>query len=91
MIVSFRSRALAAFWNKNDAARIRPDHVPRLRVRLEALHLAQRPEDLHLPGFNFHRLRGRPVRYSVHISGPWCVTFAWDGADTVRVDYQQYH
>ncbi len=90
MIASFRSRALATFWNKNDAARIRPDHVARLRVRLEALHAAGQPEDLNLPGFNFHRLHGRPVRWSIHISGPWCVTFEWDGMDALRVDYEQY-
>ena len=91
MIASFRSRALAAFWNKGDAARIRPDHVERLRRRLEALHAAQQPEDLNLPGFDFHRLRGRPVRYAVHINGPWCLTFEWDGQDAVRADYEQYH
>ena len=91
MIRSFRSRALAAFWRKGDAARLRPDHVERARMRLDALTAAQRPEDMNLPGFDFHKLRGRPARYTVHISGPWCITFEWQGEDAVRVDYEQYH
>lgn len=92
MIRSFRSRALAAFWNRGDASRIRPDLAARVRVRLDALHAARRPQDLNLPGFDFHRLRGhRPTRYSIHVNGPWAVTFEWDGEDAVRVDLEQYH
>ena len=91
MIRSFRSRALAAFWNKGDASRIRPDHAVRLRLRLEALHAARLPADMNLPGFGFHRLHGRPVRYSVHVSGPWCLTFEWSGEDATRLEYEQYH
>jgi len=44
-----------------------------------------------LPGFNFHRLRGKPARWTVHVNGPWCLTFEWDGEDAVRVDLEQYH
>lgn len=91
MIRSFRSRALAAFWQRDDPSRVRPDLVARTRRRLNALHAAGRPEDMDLPGFNFHRLRGRPTRYTVHINGPWCLTFGWDGEDAVQVDLEQYH
>jgi proteic killer suppression protein len=42
-------------------------------------------------GFDFHRLHGKPVRYSVHVNGPWCVTFEFDGSHAFRVDYEQYH
>lgn len=91
MIRSFRSCALAAFWRKNDSAKIRADHVDRLRRRLDSLNAAQLPEEMNVPGYNFHKLRGKPVRYSVHISGPWCLTFAWEGDDAVLVDYEQYH
>ena len=91
MIRSFRSRALAAFWRRGDPSRVRPDLVARIRRRLDALHAAGRPEDMDLPGFNFHRLRGRPTRYTVHVNGPWCLTFGWDGEDAVQVDLEQYH
>ena len=91
MIRSFRSRALIAFWHERDARRMRTDLVERIRLRLETLGRATRPEDMNLPGFNFHRLRGRPVRYTVHVNGPWCITFEWEGEDAVRVDLEQYH
>ena len=91
MIRSFRNRGLAAFWTKGDEAKLRPDHVERVRRRLDQLAVAKRPEDLNVPGFNFHKLHGKPVRYAISISGPWRITFAWDGDDAVLVDYEQYH
>lgn len=91
MIRSFKSRALAAMWNKGDASKVRADLVVRVQRRLIALHAASRPEDVNVPGFDFHKLRGKPVRYTVHVNGPWCVTFGWDGEDAVDVDLEQYH
>lgn len=45
-----------------------------------------------LPGFDYHPLSGkRSGVYTVHVNGPWCVTFAWDGTDAIRVDLEQYH
>lgn len=91
MIRSFGSRALAALWHTGDAARIRPDLVKRIRVRLARLDAATKPEEMNVAGFNFYRLQGRPVRYTVHVNGPWCLTFEWEGEDAVRVDLEQYH
>jgi proteic killer suppression protein len=91
MIRSFRNRALAAFWFRNDRSRIRTHLVQRILSRLNSLDDAARPDEMNLPGFNFHRLRGKPVRYTVHINDPWCLTFEWEGEDAVRVDLEQYH
>lgn len=52
---------------------------------------AAKLRDLNLPGFDFHRLHGRPVRNSIHVNGPWCITFAWSEGDAYRVDLEQYH
>ena len=68
---------------------MRPDLIPRVRLRLDALNAAKRPEDMNAAGFNFHRLRGSPVRYTVHVNGPWCITFEWEGEDAARVDLEQ--
>jgi proteic killer suppression protein len=66
--------------------------VDRLLRRLDALDAAAMPEELNQPGFNFHALSGnRQGTYTVHINGPWCLTFEWDGADAIRVDLEQYH
>jgi proteic killer suppression protein len=58
---------------------------------LKVLDLAAAPSDLNVPGFNFYRLPGHPVRYSVHVNGPWCLTFEWEDRDAVRVNLEQYH
>jgi proteic killer suppression protein len=91
MIRSFRGRALAALWFRNDRSRIRADLIRRVLSRLNSLDDARRPDEMNLPGFNFHRLRGRPVRYTVHVNGPWRLTFEWEGEDASRVDLEQYH
>ena len=44
-----------------------------------------------VPGFDFHALRGKPKRYSVHVNGPWCITFALEDGHAWRVDLEQYH
>ena len=91
MIRTFRSRALARLWNKGDASKVRPELLARVQARLSALHAARAPESLNVPGFDFHRLRGRPVRYTVHVNGPWCITFGWDGEEAIDVDLENYH
>lgn len=91
MIRSFRNRALAALWERGDTSRIRPDLVKRLTLRLSRQDAALGPEKMNLPGFNFHHLRGKPTRYTVHVNGPWCLTFEWEGEDAVGVDLEQYH
>jgi proteic killer suppression protein len=47
--------------------------------------------DLAVPGFDFHPLKGKPKRYSLHVSGAWRITFEWIDADACRVDLEQYH
>ena len=91
MIRSFRSKALESFWLTGRSAKIRPDLKSRCLRRLDALNEASKPQDMNIPGFNFHGLRGTPKRYSVHVNGPWCVTFGWDENDAVDVDLGQYH
>jgi proteic killer suppression protein len=46
---------------------------------------------MNLHGFNFHALHGKPQRYTVHVNGPWCITFEFENGDAIRVDLEQYH
>ena len=91
MIRSFRSKALERLWLTGRSAKIRPDLKSRCLRRLDALSEASTPQDMNIPGFNFHGLRGKPTRYSVHVNGPWCVTFGWGDNDAVDVDLEQYY
>jgi len=91
MIRTFRSRSLKALWEDGYSSKIAPDLLARINRRLEALDAARLPSDMNLPGFDFHKLRGKPQRYSVHVNGPWCITFEWDGDDAVVIDLENYH
>ena len=92
MIKSFRSKPLAQLWATGTTAGIDKQKHKRTLLRLETLDQAERPEDMNVQGYDFHSLRGQdPIRYSVHVNGPWCVTFEFEGADAYRVDFEQYH
>jgi toxin HigB-1 len=92
MIRSFKSRALKGLWEQDDRSKIDARLVDRIIRRLDALDSAARPEEMDQPGFGFHPLsRKRRGVYTVHVNGPWCITFEWDGVDAVRVDLEQYH
>jgi toxin HigB-1 len=92
MIKSFRSKALAELFRTGKSAGIDAKMHKRILVRLDRLDAAGRPEEMNLPGFNFHALRGfNPTRYTVHVNGPWCITFEFDGDDAAHVDFEQYH
>ena len=64
----------------------------RVLRRLDALEQAVVPEDMNVPGFDFHALIGfDPTRYTVHVNGLWCITFEFEDGDAYRVDFEQYH
>ena len=91
MIQSFKNKGLVELFERGHSHRIRQDLQRRCLRRLEALDQAESLTDLNMPGFNFHSLQGLPKRYSIHINGPWCITFEWEDGDALRVDLEQYH
>ena len=91
MIKSSRRGGFRQFWETGSSRRIDAGLADRIHRRLSALDQAERPEEMNLPGFDFRKLRGKPARYTVHVNGPWCITFEWSGVDAVRVDLEQYH
>jgi toxin HigB-1 len=91
MIQSFKHRGLAELFELGQSRRLREDLQARSLRRLGALDQAESLTDLQVPGFNFHGLRGIPKRYSIHVNGPWCITFEWKDGDAFRVDLSQYH
>ena len=59
---------------------------------LTMLDSAKRPEDMNAPGWRLHPLSNDLAgHYSVSVNGNWRVTFAFEGEDTVLIDYQDYH
>lgn len=91
MIKSFRHKGLAELFDTGASAKVRRDLQGRALRRLDALDHGTTLADLRVPGFEFHALRGSPKRYSLHVNGPWCITFEWIDGDAWRVDLEQYH
>ncbi len=91
MIQSFKHKGLAELFEQGRSRRVRQDLQSRCLRRLDALDQAKTLTDLHVPGFNFHGLQGAPKRYSIHVNGPWCITFEWKEGEALRVDLEQYH
>jgi len=59
---------------------------------LDRLDAATKPEDMNLPGYKFHPLKGdRKGTYAVSVSGNWRLTFGFDGQDAVNVNLEDYH
>ncbi|MBF9052432.1 plasmid maintenance system killer [Roseobacter sp. HKCCD9010] len=91
MIKSFNNKQLKALW-ETGKSKIDARLHKRILRRLDALEASVRPEDMNLPGFNFHALKGfDPTRYTVHVNGPWCITFVFEDGDAHVVDFEQYH
>ena len=92
MIRTFKNKALAELWERGRTAKIDARMYNRIFARLDRLDVAVRPDEMNVPGFDFHALRGfKPIRYWVHVNGPWCITFEFDDGDASRVDFDQYH
>jgi proteic killer suppression protein len=54
-----------------------------------ALDTAQTIEDMNIPGYRLHRLKGAAKgRWSIRVSGNWGLTFEFDGRDAPVVDYE---
>jgi len=92
MIHSFKSRVLQALWEKNRTKGIDPKSVKKIRRILSALNAATKPEDMRLPGFNFHGLKGnRKGQFAVTVRANYRIVFEWKDGEAVKVDEEDYH
>jgi proteic killer suppression protein len=92
VIKTFRSKPLADLFRTSKSAKIDARIQARVLRRLDVLDQATAASDMDIPGFDFHALRGfDPTRYTVHVNGPWCVTFSFVEGDAFDVDFEQYH
>ena len=92
MIQSFRHRGLKALYDGRTARRVASEHVQKLRDILAVLDRSRGPEDMNLPGFRLHPLKGElKGQYAVTVSGNWRVTFRFEDEHAVDVDYVDYH
>ena len=59
---------------------------------MNALNLAQKPDNLDFPGERLHLLKGDYAGYySARVSGNWRIVFRFENADTTDIDLIDYH
>lgn len=92
MIRTIRNKGLHRFAETGDASKLSVQNTGRVRRLLADLDAATAPQDMNLPGYKWHRLKGRlRDRYAVWVSGNWRITFGWSGKDAIDVDLEDYH
>jgi len=92
MIRSFRHKGLWRFHETGNAAGIQADHKQRLRMLLAALDTAAVIEDMDIPGFRLHPLKGsRQGLWAITVNKNWRLTFSFENGDVHVVDYEDYH
>jgi len=92
MIKSFKHKGLRLFYETGSATGIQPVHKKRLRLQLAALDTAAQIEDMDIPGFRLHPLKGaRKGLWSISVSGNWRITFEFRDGNAYVLNYEDYH
>jgi proteic killer suppression protein len=91
MILSWRHKGLKKFYGTGSLAGIQPTHATRLRMQLLALETAQSIDDMDIPGFRLHPLKGEDRgRWSIWVNGIWRLMFEFRDGNAHVLDYEDY-
>ena len=83
---------LKRLYEQDNARRLNPAHVRRIRRILIDLDVAFSPTEMDRPGYRLHRLQGdRRGDWSVRVSGNWRIVFRFANGEAVDVDLIDYH
>jgi toxin HigB-1 len=92
MIKSFAHKGLKAFFISGSKAGIQAAHASRLRLQLAKLDSSSTPDDMDLPGWKLHPLKGdKKGHWAVWVDQNWRMTFKIKGGHATVVNYQDYH
>ena len=92
MIKSFKHDGVERFFKTESRAGIQPKHAARLKLQLSLLNAAESAQEMNLPGWDWHPLKGGLAgHWAVKVNGDWRLTFSFEGKDAVLVDYPDYH
>jgi proteic killer suppression protein len=92
MIKSFRHKGLKKLFENGDKKGVPAQLATRMRRQLDFLNAAAGVQDMNLPGWNLHHLKGdRKGTWAVKVTGNWRVTFKFEGGDATEIDLEDYH
>ena len=92
MIKSFKHKGLRKFFETGSKAGIQAKHERRLRMQLAAIDTATTIDDIDLPGFKLHPLKGNlDGVWSITVNGNWRITFEFVDGNAYILNYEDYH
>jgi len=92
MIKTFRHKGLRKLYETGSTSGVQPSHAKRLRMQLAALDSAQAVEDVDIPGFPLHPIKGAMKGpRATWVNGTWRGTFAFKDGNAYVLDYEDYH
>ena len=92
MIQTFKSKALQNLFRENFNKGVPANLENKIRIRLEVIDSALIVEDIRLPGYDLHELKGdRKGTLSIKVSGNWRITFKFEDGDAYDVNLEDYH
>ena len=92
MIKSFKHKGLKRLFELGERKGIRTEHIEKVENILFVLNRARTPEDLALPGFRLHSLKGKLKGwYAVTVRANWRVMFRYEEGQALDVDLIDYH
>ncbi len=92
MIKTFKHKGLRLFFETGKTSGIKSQHSVRLQMQLAALHTATVIEDMNIPGYHLHRLKGvKKTLWSIRVNKNWRLTFEFIKGDIYILNYEDYH
>tara|TARA_B110000967_G_C18430514_1_gene338281 strand:+ start:126 stop:404 length:279 start_codon:yes stop_codon:yes gene_type:complete len=92
VIKSFSHKGLERFFLSGSSVGIQAKHAKKLRFQLAALDSSRQIDDLNLPGYRLHPLKGqREGIWSITVSANWRLTFEFVDGNVYLLNYEDYH
>ena len=86
MIKTFAHKGLELFYHMGNTKGIQANHVKKLRMQLAALDSAQNINDLNIPSYRLHALKGnRNNLWSITVNKNWRLTFEFSEGNVMRI------
>jgi len=92
VIRSFRHKGLKRLFEDGERKGIRPEFLDKVENILFVLNRATTPDDMDLPGFRLHPLKG-DLRgfWAVTVRANWRIVFRFEDGAAADVDLVDYH
>src|SRR5688572_27608612 len=92
MIEGFRHKGLKRLYEQGDRSKVAAHHADKLERILARLDQAGSADDMDLPGYWLHPLKGDLKGFwSVTVSGNWRVVFRFAEGNVIDTDLIDYH